>query len=122
MTISDSPFTLYHNPRCSKSRGAEILLSARGIEFSVVSYLDEPPSANKLMELSAKGGFPVTDLVRFGEALAKELGITKTMQHDDFQWCELLSQNPSLIERPIFETEKGAVIGRPPERVLTLLE
>lgn len=121
MTVLIPSFTLYHNERCSKSRSAHALLSQRGVKFSVVNYLDNPPSAEKLIDLSAKGGFPVTDLVRFGESLAKEMGLVVGTPYNDAEWCELLSENPSLIERPVFETEDGAVIGRPPERVLTLL-
>lgn len=121
--MSDSTsYTLYHNQRCSKSRGVQQLLESHRVEFSVVNYLEDPPTAEKLMELSAKGGFPVTDLVRFAEPVAKEKGLSVGSFYDDHEWCELLAANPALIERPIVETDDDAVIGRPPERVLTLLE
>lgn len=121
MTALTDPLTLYHNQRCSKSRGVQDILLERGVEFAVVNYLDNPPTAAKLLELCTKGGFPATDLVRFGESLARDMGISLSTPHDSLQWCELLAENPSLIERPIIETTYNAIIGRPPQRVLELL-
>ncbi|MDG9924966.1 MULTISPECIES: arsenate reductase (glutaredoxin) [unclassified Pseudomonas] len=112
--------TLYHNPRCSKSRGALELLEARGLTPQVVRYLETPPSAAELRELLSKLGIGARALLRSGEDEYKELGLTDASLSDE-QLIAAMAAHPKLIERPILVAGKRAVIGRPPEKVLELL-
>jgi len=114
--------TLYHNNRCSKSRAAASLLDESKQSYETHYYLDQPLVAKKLQQLLDKGDFSATDLVRFGDAAAKELGISKKDERTDLQWCELLEQHPKLLQRPIVETDTKAVIGRPTENIQALLD
>lgn len=111
---------LYHNTRCSKSRAALELLRERGIEPRIVAYLDEPPTAAELRELISMTGLGARDLVREGEAEYSALELSATSSDDEL--IEAMTQHPRLIERPIFVHAGRAVIGRPPERVLDLLD
>lgn len=117
--MSHPPLRLYHNARCSKSRSACALLAERGLEPEIIEYLKTPPSPSELRELCAKLGIAPSALVRRGEALFQERFAQQTLTED--QWCEALSANPILMERPVFVCGDRAVIGRPPERVLELL-
>ncbi|WJN60844.1 arsenate reductase (glutaredoxin) [Pseudomonas sp. SO81] len=112
--------TLYHNPRCSKSRGALELLEARGLTPQVVRYLETPPSAAELRELLSKLGIGARALLRSGEDEYKELGLGDASLSDE-QLIAAMAAHPKLIERPILIAGKRAVIGRPPEKVLELL-
>lgn len=112
--------TLYHNPRCSKSRGALELLEARGLAPQVVRYLETPPSAEELRALLAKLGYTPRQLLRSGEDLYKELGLDDPAL-DDAALIAAMLEHPKLIERPILVVGDRAVVGRPPERVLELL-
>ena len=112
---------LYHNPRCSKSRGALELLKERGIAVEVVAYLANPPSAAQLDSLLAQLG--LTDpraLMRTGEAEYADLNLADPALPRE-QLIAAMAAHPRLIERPIFVHNGRAVIGRPPERVLELL-
>lgn len=111
---------LYHNPRCSKSRGALELLRERGIEPRVVAYLETPPSAGELRELLHMLQVPARSLLRTGESEYDALALGNPALSDD-QLIEAMVTHPRLIERPIFVHGRRAVIGRPPERVLELL-
>jgi arsenate reductase len=111
---------LYHNPRCSKSRGALELLRARGIEPEIVAYLDAPPSPAELRTLLARLGLPARALLRTGETEYAALGLDDESIAED-RLLEAMSAHPRLIERPILVVGDRAVIGRPPERVLELL-
>jgi arsenate reductase len=111
---------LYHNPRCSKSRAALELLGARGIEPTLVRYLDEPPDADTLRALLGKLGLPARALLRTGEDEYKSLDLANPALDDD-ALIAAMAAHPRLIERPIFVRGARAVIGRPPERVLELL-
>jgi arsenate reductase len=114
--------TLWHNQRCSKSRGAKAILEEAGVGFSERRYLDEPPSAAELDELLEALGMEPWDLARMGEPVAKELDLAE-LPHDRGRWIEIMSSHPILIERPILVTDDGrAVVGRPPENVQALLE
>src|SRR5688572_17256470 len=106
--------TLYHNPRCSKSRGALELLEARGLTPQVVRYLETPPSAAELRELLSKLGIGARELLRGGEDEYKELGLADASLSDE-QLIAAMAAHPKLIERPILVAGKRAVIGRPPE-------
>ncbi|MGH8086131.1 MAG: arsenate reductase (glutaredoxin) [Lysobacter sp.] len=111
---------LYHNPRCSKSRGALELLRERGIEPMIVSYLDTPPTADEFRALLAMLGIPARELLRTGEPEYADLGLADTGKSEE-QLVEAMTTHPRLIERPIFVHAGRAVVGRPPERVLELL-
>lgn len=123
MTETSRPVTarLYHNPRCSKSRGALELLRERGIEPTIVPYLETPPTAQQLRELLAMLGLPPRDLLRTGEDEYAALGLSDGSLSDS-ALIEAMVAHPRLIERPIFVHDQRAVIGRPPERVLELLD
>ncbi|MFV9653835.1 arsenate reductase (glutaredoxin) [Pseudomonas sp. NY15367] len=112
--------TLYHNPRCSKSRGALELLEARGVQPNVVRYLETPPSASELKSLLGKLGIPARDLLRSGEDEYKTLGLSDTSL-SEAQLIDAMVKHPKLIERPILIAGDKAVVGRPPEKVLELL-
>ena len=111
---------IYHNPRCSKSRGALEMLRERGVEPQVVAYLDSPPSTAELRALLRKLDIPARALLRHGEPEYVELGLASEELTED-QLIAAMSAHPRLIERPIFVVGDRAVIGRPPERVLELL-
>ncbi len=111
--------TLYHNPRCSKSRAALALLEERGVTPQIIEYLKTPPTAGELKSLLKKIGIRAEQLVRTGEPVCKEKFGGRTL--DEAQWIEALAAHPILIERPIVVSGARAVIGRPPEKVLDLL-
>ena len=111
---------LYHNPRCSKSRGALELLRERGIEPCVIAYLETPPTAAELRELLGLLGVPARALLRQGEDEYAALGLADPALSDDALIAAMVA-HPRLIERPIFVHAGRAVIGRPPEQVVTLL-
>lgn len=112
--------TIYHNPRCSKSRQALALLEERGIAPRVVEYLRRPPSAPELKAILKKLGLRPRDLLRKGEPLYAELGL-KDRDVDDDSLIALMVANPILIERPIVVSGNKAALGRPPESVLEIL-
>lgn len=112
--------TLYHNPRCSKSRAALELLEARGLEPRVVRYLETPPSAAELRALLAKLGYGARQLLRSGEEEYQTLNLADPALDDDALIAAMVA-HPRLIERPILVAGDKAVVGRPPERVLELL-
>lgn len=111
---------LYHNPRCSKSRGALELLEARGLQPHVVRYLETPPSAAELRALLGKLGYSARQLLRSGEDLYQELDLANPAL-DEEALIAAMVEHPRLIERPILVKGDKAVVGRPPERVLELL-
>ncbi|SDK26218.1 arsenate reductase [Pseudomonas delhiensis] len=115
-----SQLTLFHNPRCSKSRGALELLEARGLAPTIVRYLETPPSAAELQALLGKLGMGARQLLRTGEEEYKALGLDDP-QLSDAQLIEAMAAHPKLIERPILVAGDKAVIGRPPEKVLEIL-
>ncbi|WP_341520915.1 arsenate reductase (glutaredoxin) [Pseudomonas sp. G.S.17] len=112
--------TLYHNPRCSKSRGALELLQARGLSPTILLYLETPPDAAQLRELLAKLGIGARQLLRTGEDDYKTLNLAdKSLSDDDL--IAAMAAHPKLIERPILVAGDKAAIGRPPENVLEIL-
>ena len=111
---------LYHNPRCSKSRGALELLRERGIEPRIMAYLDQPPSVAELHALLRMLGTDARSLLREGEPEYTELGLSDPSLGEDALIAAMVA-HPRLIERPVFVHAGRAVIGRPPERVLELL-
>ncbi len=111
---------LYHNTRCSKSRGALELLHERGIEPEVVYYLETPPSPAELRELLGKLGIGARGLLRQGEPEFAELGLNDPSLADD-ALVAAMAEYPRLIERPVFVNGDRAAIARPPERLLEIL-
>ena len=112
--------TVYHNPRCSKSRATLQLLEAKGVKPKVVEYLKTPPSVAELKAILKKLGLKPRDLIRKSEPLYAELGL-KDRQLSDAQLIAVMVENPILIERPIIVSGGKAAIGRPPEKVLEIL-
>ncbi|MFV3368508.1 arsenate reductase (glutaredoxin) [Pseudomonas sp. NY15435] len=115
-----SQISIFHNPRCSKSRGALELLEERGIQPNVIRYLETPPSAIELKALLGKLGIGARQLLRTGEDEYKNLDLANPALSDD-QLIDAMAQHPKLIERPIVIVGNKAVIGRPPEKVLEIL-
>ena len=111
---------IYHNSRCSKSRGTLELLQARGIEPEVVNYLDTPPSAEELKTLLRLLGMTPRQLLRTGEAAYDELGLADPAVGDE-AIVQAMVAHPKLIERPIVVVDGKAALGRPPEAVLAIL-
>lgn len=114
-----SDVTIYHNPRCSKSRNTLALLEENGVEPNVILYLETPPGEAELRELLSKLGLTAADLVRRGEDAYKECGLDK--QSGDEKIIAAMASHPKLIERPIVVKGSEAVLGRPPENVLELI-
>jgi len=111
--------TIYHNPRCSKSRAGLALLRAKGVEPTVIEYLKTPPTKEALRAIVQKLGIKPADLVRTGEEIYQQKFKGKAMT--DEQWLDALARHPVLIERPIVVKGARAAVGRPPERVLDVL-
>ena len=108
--------TIYHNPRCSKSRKTLDLLTARGLSPQVVEYLKNPPDAATLKLLLRHLGIEARQLLRDKEAIYTELNLANVdLEADDL--IAAMIDNPILIERPIVVFEDRAVIGRPPENI-----
>ncbi|HGM7059944.1 TPA: arsenate reductase (glutaredoxin) [Serratia marcescens] len=113
--------TIYHNPRCSKSRETLALLEQHGVDPKVVLYLETPPSADELKKLLKELGFiSARDLMRKKEDLYKELKLADDSLSEE-QLLAAMTANPKLIERPIVVKGSKARIGRPPEQVLEIL-
>ena len=111
--------TIWHNPRCSKSRETlAILEAAPGVEVEVVNYLDTPPSRAELSRLYQRAGMTARDGLRAGEPIARNL---KLAEAPDDAILDAMAAHPILVERPLVETEKGVRLGRPPEKVREIL-
>lgn len=113
------PVTIYHNPRCSKSRETLDLLQARGFEPRIVKYLETPPDAATLETLLAQLGIAARELIRTGEPAYKELGLADA---SDAELVKAMAEHPELIQRPIVTANGKARIGRPPASVLEILD
>ncbi|WP_425091158.1 arsenate reductase (glutaredoxin) [Tropicimonas sp. S265A] len=111
--------TLWHNPRCSKSRAALALLEDAGHTVLVRRYLEDTPSLQDLRDVQVVLGLTALGMARTREAAFKEAGLTRAS--DDAAVLAAMVAHPILIERPVAITPKGAVIGRPPERVLEVV-
>ena len=114
-------YELWHNPRCSKSRGAKEILDDAGVAYTERRYVDDPPSRAELDRVLRLLGKEPWELARLGEPVAAELGLAD-LPHDRNAWVDVLVANPVLIERPILITDDGrAVLARPPEALRPLL-
>lgn len=112
--------TIYHNPRCSKSRQTLALLQNKGIEPTIIDYLSSPPDAAMLAEILDKLGLEPRDLMRRKEAPYKALDLADAAKSRD-ALIQAMVDNPILIERPIVLSGGQAALGRPPEQVLEIL-
>jgi arsenate reductase len=112
--------TIYHNPRCSKCRGAMEILEEKGIETEVVEYLKTPPDKVTLEQLLIMLKMEPRELMRKGEPDYKQAGLDNPALTRD-QLIEAMVQHPVLIERPIVVSNGKAVIGRPPDRIVDIL-
>jgi arsenate reductase (glutaredoxin) len=112
--------TIYHNPRCSKSRETLALLEARGISPRVIEYLKTPPDRATIAALLRKLGISARELVRRKEAEFVTLGLDAPGVTED-ALIDAMASHPRLIERPIVVVDRRARIGRPPQAVLEIL-
>lgn len=114
--------TIYHNPRCSKSRKTLQLLQESGVRPAIVEYLGEPPTADRILRLAALLNVPVAGLLRRGEDDFRNASDLPDLDDDDALagWVE---QHPKVLQRPIVvdDDSNRAVVGRPPENVLELI-
>lgn len=112
--------SIYHNPRCSKSRQTLALLEERGIEPEIILYLDTPPSATALKKLLKQLSMKPRELLRKGEEAYKTNNL-KSPELSDAELIAAMVEFPKLIERPIVIANNKAALGRPPEQVLDIL-
>lgn len=112
--------TIYHNPRCSKSRQALAILQEKNIEIEIIEYLKTPPNQATLKKLLSRLGIPARRLLRKGEPIYKESMLDNT-ELPETDIIKAMVKHPILIERPIVISNDKAVIGRPPENVLRVL-
>lgn len=112
--------TIYHNPRCSKSRAAMELLTDKGLEINTVKYLDTPPDRETLIEILDMLGLEPRELMRKGEAEYKANNLSDESLSRD-QLIDAMLKFPKLIERPIVIKDGKAAIGRPMENVIEIL-
>lgn len=129
--MNDQQITIYHNPRCSKSRTTLGLLEAHtppagalDLEIEVIRYLDHPPDAATIKHIAKLLDWPVKALIRSDDAAFKKLRDDneieiESLQDDDA--ARLIADNPALLQRPLVVFQDQAVVGRPPENVLSLL-
>ena len=110
--------TLYHNPYCSKSRAVLSLLKDRQLDVDIIEYLKTPPNSSTLHEILDKLGGSAAKLVRTSE---KEYQALNLAQADKYRLIDAIVEHPNLMQRPIIVSNNRAVIGRPPERALTIL-
>jgi arsenate reductase len=110
--------TIYHNPRCTKSRETLALLEQKGVKPTVIEYLKTPPTAAEIKKLLAMMSKSPRDAIRKGEAPYKDLGLAEA---SDAELIKAMAEHPILIERPIVVNGGKAALGRPPESVLSIL-
>jgi arsenate reductase len=111
---------IYHNPRCRKSRETLTLIQEAGIEPEIIEYLQDPPTAAELDTILKKLKLQPQQIIRTGEDLYKELKL-KDRELSRSEAIQILVEHPKLIERPIVVKGNQAILGRPPENVLSLL-
>jgi len=111
-------YTIYHNARCKKSRDGLELLKQSGKDFKIREYLKEPLSKSELEVLLTKLGYTPLQLVRTGEKVWKESYRDIDLSRDEL--IEVMIKHPQLIERPIVENDKKAIVGRPTEQIETI--
>lgn len=112
--------TIYHNPRCSKSRQTLAILEEKGVDIDIIEYLQQAPDKKTLAKILKQLGIAPSALLRKGETVFKELNLKDKLDDDD-AILDAMVKNPILIERPIVLANNKACIGRPPESVLDIL-
>lgn len=112
--------TIWHNPRCSKSRATLALLRARGVEPDIRPYLQDGPDEQELRSALGLLGIPASGLIRKGEAEYREAGLSPESGEDAL--IAAMARYPKLIERPVVFSNGRAALGRPPEAVLEILD
>ena len=113
--------TFYEKPTCTTCKKTAKLLEEHGVDFARVNYYVEPLGEEKLRELLSKAQLRPRDAMRTKEPVYSELGLAGS-EHSDDELIELMVQHPDLVQRPIVERGDRAVLARPPERVLELLD
>ena len=108
--------TIWHNPRCGTSRNALAILQEAGAQVTIVEYLRDPPTPDELKRVYARAGISPREGLRRKEPAAQDLAAAT-----DDEIIDAMMLNPVLIERPIVETDKGAILARPAERVRDIL-
>ncbi len=112
--------TIFHNPRCSKSRQTLSLIQEKNIDINIIEYLKTPPDISQLKQILKKLGYEPRQLMRKSEQIYKDLDLgNENKTAEDL--IIAMTQNPILIERPIVLSGEKAAIGRPPESVLNIL-
>lgn len=111
--------TIYHNPRCRKSREGLAILEDSGLPFEIRKYLEEPLSKAEITKTIELLGLPAIDVIRKGEAIWKEHFKGKELSDNDL--VEAMTSYPKLIERPIVIANNKGIIGRPPENIKSIL-
>ena len=112
--------TIYHNPRCSKSRQTLEILNQKNVDLEIIEYLKTSPDAETLKQLLSYLDIPARELLRKGESAYKDAGLDDTSLSED-DLITAMVEHPILIERPIVVSNGKAAIGRPPESVLDIL-
>ena len=112
--------TIYHNPRCSKSRQTLAILEEQAVELEIIEYLKTPPNQQELQDILNKLGISPLELMRKGETVFKELQLADKSD-DETALIDAMVNKPILIERPIVLANGKAKIGRPPESILEIL-
>ena len=108
--------TIWHNPKCGTSRNALAMLEEAGADVTIVEYLRDPPSPDELKRIYARAGITPREGLRSKDPAAQDLA-----NATDEEIVDAMMLNPVLIERPLVETEKGAVLARPAERIQDIL-
>lgn len=111
--------TIYHNPRCSKSRAALAYLNEHDVDPIVVRYLEKTPDVDTLRSLLERAGLRAHDAIRTTESIYSELGLSEDTPEDEL--LAAMVAHPRLIERPIVVTDKGVVLARPTELIGQIL-
>ena len=112
--------TIFHNPRCSKSRQTLSLIQEKSIDINIIEYLKTPPDISQLKQILKQLGYEPRQLMRKSEQIYKDLGLGNENKTTE-DLVIAMAQNPILIERPIVLSGEKAAIGRPPESVLNIL-
>ena len=112
--------TIFHNPRCSKSRQTLSLIQDKNIDINIIEYLKTPPDISQLKQILKKLGYEPRQLMRKSEKIYKDLDLGNENKTTE-DLVIAMAQNPILIERPIVLSGEKAAIGRPPESVLNIL-
>ena len=121
VAIAEAMGTLYHNPRCSKSRQALEIVQQSGVDCNVVEYLKYPLDSEQILSLLSRLRGGIKDVIRTNENEYKQSGFDRSSLDDSRAIARLLEEHPRLMQRPIYDNGEDAVIGRPPESIKEIL-